>query len=89
MTPELTARVRALTEKLYKKFDCDGVVRIDYLINDDIIYVNEINSIPGSLAYYLFADMDISDFVRSLILSAKRRYNALSKRDYYFDTHIC
>ena len=37
-------------------FDCKGVVRIDYLVDQDTndLYVNEINTIPGSLAFYLW-----------------------------------
>ena len=33
-----------------------GVARIDFLANGDEIVVNEINTIPGSLARYLFID---------------------------------
>lgn len=89
ITSTLEAQIRKLTEAIYKKFDCDGVVRIDYLVKDDIIYVNEINSIPGSLAFYLFSDLDISDFVRSLIVSARRKFDMRASKDFYFDTHIC
>ena len=36
--------------------NCSGVVRIDFLINDKSkeVYINELNTIPGSLAFYLF-----------------------------------
>ena len=36
--------------------NCKGVVRIDFLVNDKSkeIFINELNTIPGSLAFYLF-----------------------------------
>ena len=37
-----------------------GVARIDFLANDDELYVNEINTIPGSLAKHLFVDPPLS-----------------------------
>lgn len=53
---DLNAKIKELTRKIYDKFELDGVVRIDYLVdkNKNKIYVNEINTVPGSLAYYLF-----------------------------------
>lgn len=33
-----------------------GIARIDFLVDDETIYVNEINTVPGSLAKYLWID---------------------------------
>lgn len=57
---KLTARIQKLTARLYKDFELGGVVRIDYLIDGNDIYVNEINTIPGSLSYYLFSKQNIN-----------------------------
>ena len=50
------------TKRIYEHLDLNGVVRIDYLYdqNNDIIHLNEINTIPGSLAYYLFEGLGIT-----------------------------
>ena len=42
--------------------DCRGVVRIDYMLDGEsnTPYVCEINTIPGSFAFYLFEPMGIS-----------------------------
>ncbi len=42
--------------KTFKALSCDGVARIDFIIDQDtdLIYVNEINTIPGSLSFYLW-----------------------------------
>ncbi len=37
-----------------------GVARLDFLANDGELFVNEINTIPGSLAKYLFVDPPLS-----------------------------
>ncbi len=84
---DTVAKVRQMTKDLYQIFDCDGVVRIDYLVKDDKVYVNELNSIPGSLAYYLF-DANIEEYVEMLILSAYKNYKSRQNKKYYFDTHI-
>lgn len=50
------------TKRIYQHLNLNGVVRIDYLYdqNNDTIYLNEINTIPGSLAYYLFEGLGIT-----------------------------
>ena len=57
----LADRVREMTERVYKAFELDGIVRVDYLYSEaeDVIYLNEINAQPGSLAYYLFEEIGI------------------------------
>lgn len=54
--------VKANTERLYKEMGLFGVVRVDYLVDTDRnkVYVNEINTIPGSMAFYLFERIGIS-----------------------------
>lgn len=69
---ELTKKIQDLTKQLYKDFELAGVVRIDYLIHGDDIYVNEINTIPGSLSYYLFAkqNINVSKLIKIMIKQA-------------------
>lgn len=58
--------------KIYKYFGAKGVIRIDFLFNDKL-YVNEINSIPGSYAYYLWKDkMDFVELLDAVIDTSKR-----------------
>lgn len=53
--------VRSLAERIYKEIGLFGVVRIDFLLDgEDKIYINEVNTIPGSMAYYLFEGVGIS-----------------------------
>lgn len=54
--PELRDKIRALSVDIFNDMDCKGVVRIDYMYDaaSDGLYITEINTIPGSLAFYLW-----------------------------------
>lgn len=65
-------KIKSITEKAYKVFDCSGIVRVDFLYDEkqEILYVNEINTIPGSLAFYLYKDMPFIEILRAVIKEA-------------------
>jgi D-alanine-D-alanine ligase len=52
-----------------------GVARVDFLANDREFFVNEINTIPGSLAKYLFISppLAFAELLRDLIAEAVER----------------
>ncbi len=80
--------IKQTTCALYKKFDSTSAIRVDYLVDENYrVYVNEINSIPGSLAYYLW-DEDVSQFVDKLILDAHKNFKLRAQKNYQFDTHL-
>ena len=56
LKPEKREEIRELAVKTFRALDCNGVSRIDFMIDKDTdqVYVNEINPIPGSLAFYLW-----------------------------------
>lgn len=58
----LESIIKANTDRIYRELDLNGVVRMDYLIDRtrNKVYINEINTIPGSMAYYLFEPIGIS-----------------------------
>lgn len=62
ISDEKQAIIYEYTKRIYQYLNLNGVVRIDYLYDSeqDIIYLNEINTIPGSMAYYLFEGIGIS-----------------------------
>ena len=53
---ELAQKIRSYTKTLYKKTNLNGVIRVDFLISGKNVYLSEVNTVPGSLAYYLFCD---------------------------------
>lgn len=56
LPPQTTDFIRRCAVDTFKALACDGVSRIDFMIDEatDKVYVNEINTIPGSLSYYLW-----------------------------------
>ena len=64
----LNEKIKKLAVKAYKALRCDGVVRVDFLLDKKkkILYVNELNSIPGSLSFNMF-DCLFEDLLSLLI----------------------
>lgn len=62
ITKTLESKIKELSKEVYEWFSLNGVVRIDFLYDEETsnIYINEINNIPGSLAFYLFEPLNIS-----------------------------
>ncbi|MGC2485594.1 MAG: hypothetical protein WA359_05075 [Acidimicrobiales bacterium] len=67
--------ILALTRVVAEVALVRGVARVDFLANDDEIYVNEINTIPGSLAKYLFVDppLPFATLLKDLLAEARER----------------
>ena len=61
----------------FRALSCDGVARIDFIIDESTgdIFVNEINTIPGSLSFYLweYSGINFSALIDRLIEIAFRR----------------
>ena len=78
--------------KVFNILNSHGVVRIDFMIDTKSkkVYCNEINTVPGSLSFYLWKEvgLDFSDECDELIKNALNRYAKRSKKTYSFDTNI-
>ena len=61
--PKIAKKIQTVTEKVYQALGFNGVIRVDYFVKDGTVYLNEINSIPGSLAHYLFGE-NMKDFTK-------------------------
>ena len=71
---EVKKEMELYAKKIYKHFEAKGVIRIDFLYNGEL-YVNEINSIPGSYAYYLWkGKFDFVELLDIVIDSSKRDF---------------
>lgn len=56
---ENTKKIQNYAKEAFKSIDCCGDARIDFLYDGNNIYVNEINTIPGSIAFYLWEGLGI------------------------------
>ena len=72
----LRDKIRSYTRTVYKRLNLRGVVRIDYLVQGENVYLSEVNTVPGSLAYYLFCERlaDAREFFGELIEEAIARH---------------
>ena len=71
----LRDKIRSYTRTVYKRLNLRGVVRVDYLVQGENVYLSEVNTVPGSLAYYLFCERisDAREFFGALIEEAIAR----------------
>lgn len=51
---ETSDKIKKTTQKVYENLGFSGIIRVDYIVKGKDVFLNEINSVPGSLAYYLF-----------------------------------
>jgi len=47
ISDELTLEVQTLSSQIYDLCNCKGIVRIDYILHDEIFYFLEVNTVPG------------------------------------------
>ncbi len=73
---KISDKIQRLTEKIYLELDVQGVIRIDYFLSGERVFVNEINTVPGSLAYYLFGDTlkSLTTMINESIAVGEKRF---------------
>lgn len=89
---EMRARIRDLGVKTFQALSCSGVARIDFLLDGDTneVYFNEINTIPGSLAFYLWEPLSVSyaELLNKMIDISKARTRLEHQLTFSFDTNV-
>ncbi len=85
-------KIRYMASEAFKALNLSGVCRIDFLIDKDThkAYINEPNTIPGSLAFYLWepTGKSYTELLDELITLAIKDYKARHKKIYSFETNI-
>ena len=88
----LRDEIQQLSCEIFRMLDCKGVVRIDYMFDKatEKVYITEINTIPGSLAFYLWenAGVKYSKLIDKLVESAMRAHEDRNLRNYAFTSDI-
>ncbi len=85
MDDSMLNKINDIGSKVYNILELDGIVRIDFILHNDELYVNEVNTIPGSLSYYLY-DKQFPDIISELINF--ELYKVMNKRCYIFENNI-
>ncbi len=47
ISPELTKRIKTLSSMIYDILRCEGIIRVDYIVREDEIFMLEVNTTPG------------------------------------------
>ncbi len=92
ISTEHTLMIQEMAVKAFKALGCCGVSRIDFMIDNDSgkIYLNEINTIPGSLSFYLWEPKGVkySALLDKIIALAIKAHKDRSNITYAFDTNV-
>lgn len=92
ISPEMREQIRTMAVEAFRYLGMSGVSRIDFMIDceTDTLYINEFNTIPGSLAFYLWEPVGtpytkLLDTVISLAIKRSRQEEDIL---FSFDTNL-
>ena len=89
---EETERIQYLAGETFRVLSCHGVSRVDVIIDRSTreVYVNEINTIPGSLSFYLWeaTGLPFDKLMDTLVQLALKRKRNQSLKTVSYDQNI-
>ncbi len=89
---KLAKEIAETSKKAFRILGASGVVRIDYLYDKKSkkYYVNELNTIPGSLSFYLWTPLnkEYDELLDDMINIAVKRYKKKLKKTTIFESNI-
>jgi len=88
----LTQTIQDLALQSFNALGCQGVARIDFLMDQvtQKVYVNEINTIPGSLSFYLWeaSGLSFTQLMDTLVHQAIARQRLHEKMTFSYETNL-
>jgi D-alanine-D-alanine ligase len=92
ISEELTQRVQAYAAQAFRIIGAAGTARIDFLHRpaDGILYLNEVNAIPGSMAFYLWeaSGLPFDALVDKLVTMALERHDLRRHTQFSFEVNL-
>ena len=89
---DLRQEVQDIAARAFKELRCHGVARLDFLIDTATgkVYLNEVNTIPGSLAFYLWEASGVKypEMLERLVSLAFKRQRDLEDTVFSFETNV-
>ena len=89
---ELKEEIQDMSKRIFRMLDCKGVVRIDYMFDTESekLFITEINTIPGSLAFYLWenAGEPYRKLIDRLIGYAEKAHEDKNRANYAYTSDI-
>ena len=92
ISAEQKKTIQNLAVKTFQALGCNGVIRIDFIIDQDTnkIYVNEVNTIPGSLSFHLWRETgtNYTEELNEVISLGLKRAREEKNLTFSFETNI-
>lgn len=90
LSDELRTQIENYAKLAFKSIDCRGNARIDFLVKDNQVFVNEINTMPGSIAFYLWEGRGYSfqELITKMIDIAVRAQKDKESNIYTYDSNL-
>lgn len=55
LPPTMSQLIKNITKNVYASLNMRGIVRFDFILSGEEVYLSEVNTVPGSLSYYLLS----------------------------------
>lgn len=92
ISEEKTQQIQTLSKAIFSLLGCSGVARLDFLMNDSTgeVYFNEINTIPGSLSFYLWdkSGLSFGALTLELVRLAQKTHQQKNGRVRSYETNL-
>ncbi|KKW19833.1 MAG: D-alanine-D-alanine ligase [Parcubacteria group bacterium GW2011_GWA2_51_10] len=89
---EVTSKVKEMGKQVYRILGCTGIARVDFLIDGKTkkIFVNEVNTLPGSLYHHNWRKAGVSnmELIEELIRLAEERFASQKNTTFTFKSDI-
>jgi len=88
----LAKEIKEMGKRVYVVLGCTGIARVDFLVHAETkkVYVNEVNTLPGSLYHHNWKKAGVSnmELVLGLVTLAEERYAAQKNTTFTFTSDI-
>lgn len=92
ISEELTKKIQETAKKAFRAVDATGISRVDFMVKPDTedFWITEINTLPSSLAFYLWekSGISFSELIDRLIDLGFERYKERQELTFSYDLDL-
>ncbi len=92
ISDELTKKIQETAMKAFRAVDATGISRVDFMVKPDTeeFWITEINTLPGSLSFYLWekSGINFSELIDRLINLGFERYKERQELTFSYDSDL-
>lgn len=78
----ISDEIKGITASVYSRLNMRGIVRFDFILSGDEVYLSEVNTVPGSLSYYLLSSgfKQFYTVLQAVIIQAEEDFKSSSRK---------